>query len=145
MVRALSFPLALCVLLAGCAGSQGLGKDDPGASVRAPDKCKVKVSFDEDDEITVDHEPVRVKRCAGSGRKVVWSLDGPDAKGWSFHPTEGIAMKVTTGVARVDCAADGPRYSCTFTQPSALEKRAYTIKLVKSTVTRTLDPTVFND
>lgn len=137
--------LAGSALLAGCAmTSGGSAGFDAQISARAPEKCKVKVSFDEDDEITVDHEPVRVKRCAGAGRKVVWVLDGPEAKGWSFHQTEGITMKQSTG-ATVTCGPDGARYVCTFSQPSSAEKRAYTIKLVKSTSVRTLDPTVFND
>ena len=145
--------LGLLCGLAGCT-SQLVAQDGGGnKEVRVQDACKVNVQLVGDDgDITVDHEPVRTKRCkTGDDRYIVrWKLTS--ASGYKFDSAVGITFPAGKNSANTgplpDCNSGRgeAEYSCTFPAMPTGYKWSYMIKLVRAGhQDKTLDPTVIND
>ena len=112
-----------------------------------PARCGVNVYVDEDNTISIDHEPVRTKRCVGAVKEIVWKLDPSDTT-LSFPP-DGIVLKSAPAPGDPTCKPDagstGKKYACTFGDPPNGQIYFYKITVLRSGVTLVLDPSMVNN
>ena len=112
-----------------------------------PARCGVNVYVDEDNTISIDHEPVRTKRCVGAVKKIVWKLDPGDPT-LSF-PSDGIVLKTTPAFGDPTCepiaASAGKKFSCTFPDPPNGKTYFYKITVLRGSATLVLDPSMVNN
>ena len=144
--------LGLLCGLAGCTSQLVVQDGDGHKMLRVQSPCKVNVQLDENGDITVDHEPVRTKRCpASSDRKTVaWKLTS--ASGYKFANADGITFPAGQNSANTgpwpECTSGRgeTEFSCAFPAMPTGYKWSYMIKLVRTSYAdKTLDPTVIND
>lgn len=156
--------LGTAVFVAGCANLQG-GVSlpippmprDTGEITSAqafyslpfvrPALCGVNVYVDEDNNISIDHEPVRTKRCVGIARKIVWKLDPDDTT--VFFPPNAIVLKSSPGPGDPACALDtssgGKKFECTFSGSPNGQTYFYKITVLKEGMPLMLDPSMVNN
>ena len=112
-----------------------------------PAKCGVNVYVDEDNTISIDHEPVRTKRCVGTVRTIIWKLDPHDAT-LSF-PSNGIELKSTPAAGDPICGlvtgSTGKKFACTFSGSPTGQTYFYKITVLKNGVSLMLDPSMVNN
>lgn len=110
-----------------------------------PALCGVNVYVDEDNNISIDHEPVRTKRCVGISRKIVWKLDPGDTT--VFFPANAIVLKSSPGPGDPTCAlvTGGKKFECTFSGPPNGQTYFYKITVLKAGVQLVLDPSMVNN
>ena len=144
--------LGLLCGLAGCTLPPVAPDGDDTKEVRIQPPCKVNVQLDVNGDITVDHEPVRTKRCKAifDRKTVTWTLRS--ASGYKFDNADGITFPAGKNSANIgpspECTSSsgGNDFSCTFPAMPTGYKWSYMIKLVRSGhADKTLDPTVIND
>ena len=153
--------LCAAVFAAGCANLQGgvslpIPRDTGEiTSVQAfdllpfvrPARCGVNVYVDEDNNISIDHEPVRTKRCVGIARKIVWKLDPADTT--AFFPVNAIVLKSSPAAGDPACGpvsgSGGNKFECTFSGPPNSQTYFYKITVLKEGMPQMLDPSMVND
>ena len=156
--------LGAAVFVAGCANLQG-GISLPVPSMPRdmteitsaqafdllpfvrPARCGVNVYVDEDNNISIDHEPVRTKRCSGSVKKIVWKLDPGDAT--VFFPSNAIALTSTPAFDDPTCqpvfGSFGKKFECIFGSSPNFKTYIYKITVLKDGLPLLLDPSMVNN
>ena len=153
--------LCAAVFAAGCANLQGgvslpIPRDTGEiTSVQAFDllpfvrsaRCGVNVDVDEDNNISIDHEPVRTKRCVGNPKKIVWKLDPGDTT--VFFPANGIVLKSSPTPGDPACGlvpdSGGKKFECTFSGAPNGQTYFYKITVLKEGMPLVLDPSMVNN
>jgi len=148
---------ALVVLLGACAPmppEKLPPRIEPGegfdvATTRAPTLCEVKV-FILDDQITVDQEPVAIRRCGIEIVTITWTLPAKLASGPNYtFPGNGISFKghpVPAGVRDCKPIARDKVFTCSFNRPVRGTHFSYAVTVLKDGVALpVLDPMIFNN
>ncbi len=156
--------LGAAVFVAGCANLQG-GISLPVTSMPRnmteitsaqafdllpfvrPARCGVNVYVDEDNNVSIDHEPVRTKRCVGIPKKIVWKLDPGDTT--VFFPANAIVLKSSPGLGDPACnpvdGSGGKKFECTFSGSPNGQTYFYKITVLKEGIPLMLDPSMVNN
>ncbi len=134
------------LMATGCSPVNPQSVGGEGAKIGGPMKCVVHV-FADDDEITVNHEPLRAKYCAATGirRKVVWIITGPAAADYKFGQ---VTFKDKPSKLECGSQRSNRQFECTFDKGDDAKPVVYrygiTLEGTGSKREISVDPTMIN-